>query len=71
MKIKCIKTWYGEGDYLWGGQAAYIKGEETNIISSHENEEGITYIIEDKKYSSYDVLYSHQEPYFSEYFEVI
>ena len=67
-KIVCIKSWRGDGDYLYGGTAAYKKGEETTILGIYENENSIA--VKDITYNSYDILYVDKEPRFDKYFKL-
>jgi len=65
---KCIKSWRGEGDYIWGGTAAYKKDEEYTIKWVYENKDGTCMFAVENSYGSPDLLYSDRDPKFSEYF---
>jgi len=67
-KVECIQTWRGDGDYIFGGQAAYVRGETHTVGPINEIDEGLVISIIDKKYGSLDVLYSFQKPFFDDYF---
>lgn len=70
-KIVCIESWRGEGDYLWGGTAAYKKGKETTILHVVEDEDNKVIYIKDAIYGFYDIVNTNKEPRFDKYFKLV
>ena len=67
-RVTCIQTWRGEGDYLWGGTAAFKRGETYRINFVFEKDGEFSIAVESGM-GSPDVLHSNRDPKFSEYFK--
>ena len=70
-KVVCIKSWRGNGGYIFGGGSAYTKGKEIIVIFVVKDGNDKIYLVEDKIYHKYDTLYSFKEPYFYDYFKKV
>lgn len=67
--VKCIQTWRGEGDYLYGGTAAFKKDETYILRWSFTDKDGTIIYAVESGMGSPDILYSNKDPKFSDYFE--
>ena len=67
--VTCIKSWRGDGDYIWGGTAAFKQDETYKIGFVIEEEDGEFTLAIESGMGSPDIVHTDREPKFSEYFK--
>ena len=68
VRLTCIQSWRGDGDYLWGGTAAFKKDETYKVGFVVEEENGEFTLAIESGTGSPD-MFIPIEPKFSEYFK--